>query len=98
MEKVNCNKCKKDFVIKVKVKKYPGGIEELYFTCPRCKERYTAYYIDEKGKELQKRIRVMYNQLTISNNKEKVRQNIKNAQTILKIRMDNLKIQMEGTR
>lgn len=96
-QKVNCDKCKKDFIIKLKVKKHKEGIEELYFKCPHCKERYTSYYIDREGKELQKKIRAKYNQLHITKDKNRVQKEIKDMQVRLDIKMKNLKRYVEGT-
>lgn len=97
-QKVNCDKCKKDFIIKLKVKKHKEGIEELYFKCPHCKERYTSYYIDREGKELQKKIRaehIRYNNISVG--KEEALKKIKDMQVILDIKMKNLKRYVEGT-
>lgn len=97
-QKVNCDKCKKDFIIKPKIKKHKEDIEELYFKCPYCKERYAAFYIDKEGKELQKKIKMeyaRYNNITVG--KEETLKRIKGTQVRLDIKMKNLKRYMEGT-
>lgn len=97
-KKVNCNKCKKNFIIKPKVKKHKEGIEELYFKCPHCKEKYTAFYIDKEGKELQKKIKVEYARYNnISVGKEETLKRIKDMQIRLDIKIKNLKRYVEGT-
>lgn len=56
MNKVTCDKCNKKFEIKAKTRKLPLGIEEVYFICPHCKEKYVSYYTDESIREKQNEI------------------------------------------
>lgn len=58
--KVVCDKCNKKFEIKLKTRNLPLGIEEVYFICPHCKEKYVSYYTDESIREKQKKINGMY--------------------------------------
>lgn len=51
---VYCNKCKHEFEVKVKTKHIENDVEEVFFNCPHCHERYTAYYTNDKIKQLQK--------------------------------------------
>ena len=45
---VNCNTCKKDFDMDIKVEKYKGGIEKVHFYCPHCNQEYISYFTDKK--------------------------------------------------
>lgn len=54
---VNCNKCKNDFEIKVRTRYVIDDIEEVFFNCPHCHERYTSYYLNDNIKDMQKKIR-----------------------------------------
>lgn len=51
---VHCDKCKKDFKVKVRTKWLDKDVEEVFFNCPNCHERYTAYYINDKIRKMQK--------------------------------------------
>ena len=66
MGSVECNQCKAQFEIDLKTKNLPGGVEKVYFTCPKCEAEYVAYYTDpgirakqEKVRKLRKRLQVM---------------------------------------
>ena len=66
MGSVECNWCKVQFDIELQVKSLPGGVEKVYFTCPKCEAEYVAYYTDpgirakqEKVRKLRKRLQVM---------------------------------------
>ena len=41
-----------------KVKKLKGGIEKVYFRCPKCKLDYVAYFTNKKIRQLQKSIKL----------------------------------------
>lgn len=58
--KVACDKCSKKFQIKVKTRKLPLGIEEIYFICPHCKEKYIGYYTNLEIRKKQKEINKMW--------------------------------------
>lgn len=53
---VYCNECKHEFEIKVRTKHIKDDIEEVFFNCPNCHERYTSYYTNDKIKGLQKQV------------------------------------------
>ncbi|HAT4306259.1 TPA: transglycosylase [Clostridium perfringens] len=55
-EKPVCDKCNKEFEPEQKVEKVKGDIRRVYFTCPHCGEKYTAYYLSSKIETMQKRI------------------------------------------
>ena len=40
--KVNCDECKKDFEMEVKVEKINTDVERTYFVCPNCSKEYTS--------------------------------------------------------
>lgn len=56
---VNCNNCKKDFEVKVRTRQLENDAEEIFFNCPECNERYTAYYTNDKIRKLQEKIRLV---------------------------------------
>lgn len=94
---VNCNKCNKNFDVKVRTRQIDKDVEEVFFNCPHCHERYTAYFTDKNIREKQKIIRVKYNQLRMSKDKRRIENEIKQMQTMLKIDMDNLQNKMLST-
>jgi hypothetical protein len=58
--RVKCDVCKRVFSLdeaKPKVEDHGGElhVQEVYFNCPLCNKRYTAYVIDDYVKELQMR-------------------------------------------
>ena len=54
---IYCNECKYEFEPKVRTKHIENDVEEVFFNCPECHERYTAYYLNDKIKKLQKQIK-----------------------------------------
>lgn len=56
MEQVKCDACRVLFTIEVKVKKYEQGIEEQYFHCPHCHERYQGAVTDAIARKIQVRM------------------------------------------
>lgn len=61
---VECDKCGKEFSIKVKVKKLGKGIEQSYFKCPKCKAKYEVARTNSNTRRLQKelnRLQLEYN-------------------------------------
>ena len=96
MRKVYCDKCKKEFKIKIRTQKIRDDIERVYFTCPKCKKEYTAYYTNDKIKDLQEQIRNLrgaYNKLRGRNFKNgyKKLQEITKLQNKIEKEMDILK-------
>ena len=51
---IHCNKCKYNFEPKVRTRYIEKDVEEVFFNCPKCHERYTAYYMNDKIKQMQK--------------------------------------------
>ena len=97
---IYCNKCKKDFEINIKTKKYPGGIEETYFKCPHCKERYTGFFTDKNIRIKQKKVRNISNELGKCRDMAQrivLLKEIDKMKQDLKVNMDNLKEKMLGT-
>ncbi|WMJ81963.1 transglycosylase [Clostridium sp. MB40-C1] len=96
---VYCNKCNKDFELNIKVKKYPGGVEETYFKCPHCKERYSSYFTDRNIRIKQGKVRNKYEQLSKCINMDDRTELLKGIQKMkadLKVDMDSLKLKMLG--
>lgn len=50
-----CDKCKKLFIPTLKTKKSDKGdrVHKIWFKCPYCKNKYTAYYTDKNIRKLQ---------------------------------------------
>lgn len=46
--KVNCDECKKDFEMEVKVEKINNDVERTYFVCPNCSKEYTSVLTNER--------------------------------------------------
>lgn len=53
---IYCNECKSEFEPKVRTKQLDKDTEEVFFNCPECNERYTAYYLNDKIKDMQKKL------------------------------------------
>lgn len=53
---VCCNECKHEFEVSVRTRYIKDDIEEVFFNCPECNERYTAYYLNDKIKDMQKKL------------------------------------------
>ena len=94
---VYCNKCKYDFEIKVRTRQIDKEIEEVFFNCPHCSERYTVYFTNDSIRKKQKLIRARHNELFKTKDKKKVQKEINQMQTMLKNEMDNLKRKMLDT-
>lgn len=48
MHETRCNKCKHKFRIsKLATEKVKGDIECVYFTCPKCNEKYISFYTND---------------------------------------------------
>ncbi|CAI6023171.1 hypothetical protein PAECIP112173_00332 [Paenibacillus sp. JJ-100] len=56
-----CNAgCNKQFTIeKFEIEQMNDGVEQTYFECPHCKNRYVAFYTDPEIRKLQVNIRNM---------------------------------------
>ncbi|KNF06991.1 hypothetical protein CLPU_36c00070 [Gottschalkia purinilytica] len=99
MEKVICNECKKEFEIKVRVKKHKQGIEETYFKCPHCKTKYTSIYTNEEIRKLQSDVRRLLNKYCLVGTEEersKIKVQLSNVKYKLKLKMNELKKEMKN--
>lgn len=69
--KVNCDKCNKDFNLKLRnlKKKVIDGIEVMYFTCKHCNEKYLYSCIDDYIKSKQKAYKNLENKIKALSNK-----------------------------
>lgn len=54
---IYCDKCKHEFGPKVRTRYIQDDVEEVFFNCPSCHERYTAYYLNDKIRGLQGRLK-----------------------------------------
>ena len=71
---VVCDRCNKEFTMKLKEKLYSKGRKEIYFICPNCKKRYTSYWTTNKVSKLQgdiKKLRLEKRQAALSYEIEK---------------------------
>ena len=96
MNKVYCDRCNKKFKIKVRTEEIKDDVKRVYFICPKCKKEYTAYYTNNKIKDLQEQIRNLrgeYNKLRGKNFKDgyKKLQEITKLQNKIEKEMDILK-------
>ena len=55
--KATCDGCKKEFEIKQEIEKVKGDIRRVYFVCPNCHKKYTAYYLSNKIEQKQEKIK-----------------------------------------
>ena len=76
---VYCNECKKEFEVKVRTRQLDNDAKEIFFNCPECNERYTAYYTNDKIKQLQKQILMprRHGETALMNKIEKEMNNLK---------------------
>lgn len=96
MTKCNCNKCFKEFNVKLKTKKMQNGIEHNFLVCPYCKNITTAFYTNKEIRTMQVRQAILpYSKhfhdkgkdyQEFETNKEK----IKNAMDVLKCNVESL--------
>lgn len=94
----NCDKCKKEFEIKPRIKKFADGIEETFFICPGCNERYSSYFTDKDIRKKQAKLRNKYNEIVRAANKDdkmKLMHEHKQMQSDLQADMKILKINMK---
>lgn len=73
---VECDKCGKEFNIKVKVKKLGKGIEQSYFKCPKCKSKYEIAVTNSNTRRLQKelnRLQIKYNKKPSENGYKEIK-------------------------
>lgn len=96
---VNCDECKKDFEVDVKVKKIKDDIENTYFICPTCEHEYVAYYTNAKIRKKQEEISKLVKKIKLNKdvgigielNKKynKLNKNIKEEMRSLRNRFEN---------
>lgn len=80
-----CDKCNKGFNIDLKTRKLPLGVEEVYFKCPHCNEKYVSYYTDEGIRKKQREINKMYEEIS------KITDKINKVKAKTKVDMEDLK-------
>lgn len=95
----NCDECKKDFEVDIKVNKIKDDIEKTYFICPICKHEYAAYYTNAKIRKKQEEIskiarRIKLNKnigigIELSKKYNKLNKNIKEEMRSLRKRFEN---------
>lgn len=70
--KVICDKCNKEFEIKLKVNNHINNIEEAYFKCPNCGEKYISCFTDKNIRLKQKKINKMWEEYKKAPTQEEV--------------------------
>lgn len=92
-----CNKCNEEFEIKPRIKKYADAVEETFFTCPHCNERYSSFFTNNDIRKKQKLLKNRYTEIArevIKENKIKLISEYKAMQQDLVLDMENLKRKM----
>lgn len=95
---VNCDKCKSDFEVDIKVKKVIKDIEKTFFKCPHCGEIYTAFFTNAKVRKMQEEIRDIRNKFKSNENigeKVKLETKYKKLNRKIKKEMNMLKCRFE---
>ena len=87
MANLKCDSCYKEFELKVKIKKHTRLIEETYFKCPHCKERYSSYFTDEHIRSKQDQINLLWKQLKNSRDDKET--------SDLVVKIDNIKSEIK---
>lgn len=87
---VECNNCKRDFETNIKIEEHENNVEEVYFDCPYCNERYLAYYTNRSIRDKQKDVKEEQKKLGSKSKIERMRADIEQD-------INNLKVKMEGT-
>ena len=87
--RVACNEgCAKEFKIKaLNSRRLKDDIDQIYFTCPHCKQEYIAYYLSSKVKDLQAEQR----KLMAENNRAEV----ESMKRQIKAEMDRVRAEVE---
>lgn len=87
MANLICDSCDMEFELKVKIKKHSRLVEESYFKCPHCKERYSSYFTDEHIRSKQKQINKLWEQLRESSEEKQTAD--------LAVRVENMKAEIK---
>lgn len=58
--RIKCEKCNKEFELKQEIEKVKGDIRRVYFICPNCGKKYTAYYLSSRIEKMQERTNKLY--------------------------------------
>jgi len=91
---VNCDKCNKDFKMKIKTRKYLRGVTEVYFKCPHCGERYTGYYTNDKIKKMQRELNDLNKKLISDPEDLALKIRFGNLKESLRLEMEDLKFKI----
>lgn len=54
---IYCDKCGNEFTPKIKERNRDASVKEAYFKCPRCNKHYTAFFMNQEGRRLQRVIK-----------------------------------------
>lgn len=93
MQIVKCEKCNKDFIVKVKQRQIQNGNTQVYFECSHCKATYHCYYESPLTLSLQNQINEAHNmimQSTVLGRNINFQENFNRRQKHIE-RLDNLK-------
>jgi transcription initiation factor IIE alpha subunit len=89
-----CDKCNKYFEVQIKLRKPDRGIEEHYFNCSHCGEKYISYYTNKNIRRKQKEVRALYDKLSklkSDEQQQKLFEKIANLKALMKAEMDQLR-------
>lgn len=99
MKQINCDKCEKDFDIKVKIEPVINDVKRVFFVCPHCDSKYVAYYIDAQIEKQQNEIRIIQNKISEckigSKKHEKLCDEFKKLKKDIGLNMEKLKLKYE---
>lgn len=99
-KRVVCDKCSNEFELKLKTKKHINNIEEIYFKCPNCGEKFVSYFADKSIRLKQKKINKLWEEYKKAKNQEevvKVAEKIAVFKAEIKADMEELRRKMLGT-
>lgn len=95
-----CDICKKEFALKPITKKHIDGINEVYFKCPHCSEKYISYFTNKNIRIKQKNINKMWEIYRNTKTQEEVVEMVEKIDILkatIKAEMENLKKKMLDT-
>jgi len=95
---IHCDVCDEQIVIKPQLKKHGDGVQETYFNCPHCDERYTAYVTNAEIRKRQreiKRLGELLHKITDKVKYQKAFEKYQNRKAELEPMMNVLKYKIE---
>ena len=75
---------------RIRTKQLDKEVEEVFFNCPECNGRYTAHYLNDKIKQLQKQVKDNWKQMHFAEDKEPLRKATSELQNEMENEMNRL--------